>query len=58
MQGHSERGPGPSEEDRPKIVVDAAVSFCRELLDGGAPGLHIYGLNRSETVLGILDGLS
>ncbi|HTO01343.1 MAG TPA: methylenetetrahydrofolate reductase, partial [Microthrixaceae bacterium] len=54
----AERIEAASEEDRPKIVVDAAVSFCRELLDGGAPGLHIYGLNRSETVLGILEGLS
>ncbi|MEI2638289.1 MAG: methylenetetrahydrofolate reductase [Microthrixaceae bacterium] len=46
-----------SETDRPKIVIDAAVRLCRCLIDGGAPGLHLYSLNRSETVLAIIDEL-
>jgi methylenetetrahydrofolate reductase (NADPH) len=29
------------------IGVDHASALCRELLDGGAPGLHFYTLNRS-----------
>jgi methylenetetrahydrofolate reductase (NADPH) len=41
------------EADRHKVAVEAASELCRALLDGGAPGLHLYGLNRSETVLAI-----
>lgn len=43
-----------TEQDRPKIVVEAAADLCRRLLDGGAPGLHMYGLNRSEVVLALV----
>ena len=32
-------------------------SCARRLLDAGAPGLHLYALNRSESVLRIVDGL-
>jgi methylenetetrahydrofolate reductase (NADPH) len=38
-------------EDDPEAVrrvgVDEATNLCRALLDGGAPGLHFYTLNRS-----------
>ena len=40
-------------EDRQKIIVEAAAELCQALLDGGAPGLHLYGLNRSEVVLAL-----
>ncbi|MGB3409605.1 MAG: methylenetetrahydrofolate reductase [Microthrixaceae bacterium] len=46
-----------SEADRSKMVVEEAARLSQALLDGGAPGLHLYGLNRSETVLGIVQAL-
>ncbi len=46
-----------SEQDRHAIVVDAAVELASTLLEAGAPGLHLYGLNRSEVLLSMLDEL-
>lgn len=42
---------------RQRVVVDAAVELSGRLLEGGAPGLHLYGLNRSEVVLAMLSEL-
>jgi methylenetetrahydrofolate reductase (NADPH) len=44
-------------DDRHKIVVDAAAQLSRELLEGGAPGLHLYCLNRSQIALDVLSQL-
>jgi len=44
-------------DDRHKIVVDAAAQLSRELLEGGAPGLHLYCLNRSQIALDVLSEL-
>jgi methylenetetrahydrofolate reductase (NADPH) len=30
--------------------LDVVTSLCEKLLDGGAPGLHFYSMNRSEPV--------
>ena len=32
------------------IGVDVVTELCQRMLDGGAPGLHLYALNRSESV--------
>jgi methylenetetrahydrofolate reductase (NADPH) len=43
-----ERAAGDAAEIR-KIGVDVATDIGQKLLDGGAPGLHIYTLNRSAS---------
>ena len=42
---------GPIREDPEKTLeagIDFAVRQCRQLLDGGAPGLHFYCLNKTS----------
>ena len=37
--------------------IAVASELCRELLDGGAPGLHFYTLNFSRATREIFDNL-
>ncbi len=37
--------------------IELATAQCEELLAGGAPGLHLYSLNRSPSCLAILENL-
>jgi methylenetetrahydrofolate reductase (NADPH) len=39
------------------IAVDVATGLSRRLIDAGAPGLHLYALNRSAAALRIVDNL-
>jgi methylenetetrahydrofolate reductase (NADPH) len=50
--------------DDPEKTLKAGIKFateqCRELLDGGAPGLHFYSLNKVEplkTIIGALNAI-
>ncbi|MFN0090491.1 MAG: methylenetetrahydrofolate reductase [Acidimicrobiales bacterium] len=43
--------------DRMAIAVEQATRLCEELLAEGAPGLHLYTLNRSDAAAQILANL-
>lgn len=38
----------------PELGVEHVVGLARELLDGGAPSIHLYTFNRHEQVLSVL----
>ena len=40
------------------LGVEVAVDLCRELMAAGAPGLHLYTLNRSSSVRRVWDELA
>jgi methylenetetrahydrofolate reductase (NADPH) len=41
---------GDDQDEIRRIAVDTAAELCGELLAGGAPGLHLYTLNRAAGV--------
>jgi len=40
-----------------RVGIDHARQQAQGLLAGGAPGVHLYTLNRAEAILEITDGL-
>lgn len=46
-----------SETEQPAIGANWALQQVKELLEGGAPGYHLYALNKSQSTLSILEGL-
>jgi methylenetetrahydrofolate reductase (NADPH) len=40
-----------------RVGVEVATALCRTLLEGGAPGLHLYTLNRSTATLEVFADL-
>jgi len=52
---------GDDAESVREFGADVVAAMCRRLLEGGAPGLHIYTLNRARattSVLQRLDGMA
>ena len=45
----------PTAEGRRQIGVDWAARLAREVVAGGAPGVHLYAFNQHETVLNVLE---
>lgn len=50
-----------SRKDDPEAVIELGVTYataqCRDLLDGGAPGIHFYTLNKSPATRRIMKAL-
>ncbi len=45
------------DDDRLEIALEAASQLGHELLDGGAPGVHLYTLNRSDVAMRVAENL-
>lgn len=52
MQAH-----GDDAESVRALGAEVVAQLCRRLLDGGAPGLHIYTLNRAKATQAVLQQL-
>jgi methylenetetrahydrofolate reductase (NADPH) len=44
-------------DEQRAVGVEHAVGLAREVLDGGAPGLHLYTFNQHRAALAVLDGV-
>jgi methylenetetrahydrofolate reductase (NADPH) len=47
----------PTAEGQREIGVEHAVNLAKELIAGGAPGIHLYAFNQSGPVLDVLSRL-
>lgn len=45
-----------SPAERHRVGIRASVDLAKAVLDGGAPGLHIYTFNKHEAALDLLEG--
>ena len=45
----------PTQAGQREIGINHAACLARELIAGGAPGLHLYAFNQHATVLSVLD---
>lgn len=48
---------GDDKECQRQVGVDWAIEQIEELIQGGAPGVHLYIMNMSKSALAILEGL-
>jgi len=46
----------PTPEAASRIGIQACIQLARDLVDGGADGIHLYTFNRSEAPLAVLEG--
>ncbi|KAG9608868.1 hypothetical protein KCV01_g4183, partial [Aureobasidium melanogenum] len=53
MQAHGDDAKAVRE-----LGADVVAELCRRLLDGGAPGIHFYTINRARTTEAVLERLS
>lgn len=44
----------PTAEGRTRIGIESAAKLVREIVAGGAPGVHLYAFNQHDTVLAVL----
>jgi methylenetetrahydrofolate reductase (NADPH) len=44
----------PTTEGQRRVGVEHAARLAREVVDGGAPGVHLYAFNNHDTVLDVL----
>jgi methylenetetrahydrofolate reductase (NADPH) len=44
------------EDERHRIGIRASVDLANAVLDGGAPGLHVYTFNRHRAALALVEG--
>ena len=51
-------GFGDDKESLREFGVEVVTKLCRNLLDGGAPGLHFYSMNLAGSVAKIWKNLS
>lgn len=52
------RGLGDDADGIRELGADVVGKLCRDLLAGGAPGLHFYTLNRAKPTLSVIDRLN